>query len=93
MGLGVATSLRIASMAGSFFLQSALAWIACLIATRIVQTHRARFRVWMGFLLVFVAQWTTMLLIAVARPVAADRSVTTTGTSPLQDAQRVSLMP
>jgi beta-lactamase regulating signal transducer with metallopeptidase domain len=90
--LGVATSLRIASMESSFLLQSAFAWIACLITTRIVQTHRARFRVWMGFLLLFVAQWARML-IAVARPVAVDRSVTAGYTSPPPDAHRVSVMP
>jgi hypothetical protein len=56
-------------------------------------THRARFRVWMGFLLAFVAQWARMLLIAVARPVAADRGVTAGYTSPPPDAHPVSVMP
>lgn len=93
MSLGVAASLRIASMASSFLLQSAFAWVACLLTTRIVQTHRTRFRIWMGFLLLFVAQWARMLLIAVARSIAADRSVTASYAAQLHQSHRVSVMP
>jgi beta-lactamase regulating signal transducer with metallopeptidase domain len=93
MSLGVAASLRIASMASSFLLQSAFAWATCLLTTRIVQSHRTRFRIWMGFLLLFIAQWARMLLIAVAGPVAADRSVTASYAFRLHKAHGVSVMP
>jgi beta-lactamase regulating signal transducer with metallopeptidase domain len=92
MSLGVAASLRIASMVGSFLLQSAFAWLACLITARIVQTHRARFRVWMAFLLVFVAQWARTTLMALS-PAAAGGIPIPSYASPLHQSHRVSLMP
>lgn len=92
MILGVAASLRIASTASSFLLQSALAWVACVLLTRIFVTHRARFRIWMAFLFVFVGEWARMLLTALV-PGAGNEIETTSYASQLHQSHRVSVMP